>query len=302
MTIVIPRSVWKARYSNGFRVIGTGAWLAAGKQLWLHHSVTNPPGPNATLEQDCAHMREFEAIGQARFQGGISYTWVVMPSGRVFEGHSIDRQGAHTYGYNDTGRAICLAGNYDVNDLPKRMQDAVSALLRELGATLDGPHSQVYATACPGKYARAKIQSINTTAVSGLPIGNPINGDEDNEMGFDFNQVKLPETGTTETVEHEVIFPDMGGAMGVVDRWVKVHGPGQPFVDSTQTSRREAVLELSHFLNDAGNIVGTYEVDDFVLVHHETGPSVQVPPTASKLVLKYHSVKGLNVGVQTKTS
>lgn len=303
MTIVIPRSTWKPRYSNGFRVIGTQEWIAAGKELWLHHSVTNPPGPDATLEEDCAHMRVFEQIGQNRFGGGISYTWVIMPSGRVFEGHSVDRQGAHTANRNNRSRAICLAGNYDVNDLPKRMQDAVVLLLRELGATIDGPHSAVYATACPGKHAKAKIQNMNTTAVSGLPVGNPINGDEDEEMGgFDFNQIKLPETGPTETVEHEILFPDFGGAMGVTDRWVKVHGPGQPFTDSTQGARRQAVLELSHFLNDDGQIVGTYVTDDFILVHHEAGPAVQVPQSASKLVLRYHSVKGLNVGVQTKTS
>jgi hypothetical protein len=246
-------------------------------------------------------MREFESIGQNRFGGGISYTWVVMPSGRVFEGHSIDRQGAHTLGRNNRARAICLAGNYDVKELPKRMQDAVILLLRELDATIDGPHSQVFATACPGKHARARISDMNATAVSGLPVGNPINGNED-EMGFSFNQVPISPTGPTETLEREVLFPDHGGAMGVIDRWVKVHGPGQPFVDSTQTSRREATLELSHFLNDAGDIVGTYEEDDFVLVHHETGPSVQVPQSASKLVLRYHSVVGLNVMVMVKTS
>lgn len=302
MTIVISRSVWKPRYSNGFRVIGTGEWLAAGKELWLHHSVTNPPGPDATLEQDCAHMRYLEQIGQTNFGGGISYTWLVFPSGRVFEGHSIDRQGAHTAGRNNRARAICLVGNYDVNNLPERMERSVAALLRELGATIDGPHSAVYATACPGRHARPRIPNINALAISNLPIGDPTNGNEEQEMGFDFTIVNLPPTGPTETLEREVIFPDHGGAMGVTDRWVKVHGPGQPHTDSTQVARREGMIELSHFLNDAGQIVGNYVSDDFVIVHHETGPSVQVPQTASKLVLRYHSVVGLNVGIQTKTS
>lgn len=120
-------------------------------------------------------------------------------------------------------------------------------------------------------------------------------------MGFSFNQVQLDRTGPTETVEREVLFPDTGGAMNVADRWVKVHGPGQPFVDSTQTSRRQAQVDLSHFLNDDGEIVGTYAADDLVLDHHGTGPSVQVPTDATKLVLRYHSVAGLNVAVQVKT-
>jgi hypothetical protein len=170
--IVIPRSVWKPRHDNGFAVIGVGEWLAAGKEIWLHHSVTNPFGSGATLEQDCQHMRDFEQIGENRFGGGISYTWVIMPSGRVFEGHSIDRQGSHTYQRNNRARAICLAGNYDVSALPAVMERSAALLLRELGATIDGPHSAVYATACPGKYAAPRIGVINQLASSGAPIGD----------------------------------------------------------------------------------------------------------------------------------
>lgn len=170
MSIVIPRSVWQPRHDNGAAVIGIGEWLAAGKELWLHHSITNPFGPNATLEQDCQHMRDFEAIGEARFGAGISYTWVVMPSGRVFQGHDIDRQGTHTYQRNNRSRAICLAGNYDVNALPTVMINSVALLLRELGAQLDGGHRDVYATACPGRFAYPRIGEINNLAVSGQPI------------------------------------------------------------------------------------------------------------------------------------
>lgn len=170
MTIVIPRSVWKPRYDNGFAIIGLNAWNAAGREIWLHHSVTNPFGPSATLEQDCQHMRDFEQIGENRFGGGISYTWVIMPSGRVFQGHDIDRQGSHTYQRNDRSRAICLAGNYDVNALPANMEASAALLLRELGATIDGPHSAVYPTACPGRYAAPRIPNINQLAISGAPI------------------------------------------------------------------------------------------------------------------------------------
>lgn len=170
MSIVIPRSAWGAKFSNGFRTIGLDAWLAAGKELWLHHSVTNAPGPDATFEEDCAHMRLIEQIGQNNFGGGISYTWVVMPSGRVFEGHSIDKQGAHTANRNDRSRAICLAGNYDVVALPQRMMNAVALLLRELNAALDGGHRDVYPTACPGRFAYPRVGEINNLAASGQPI------------------------------------------------------------------------------------------------------------------------------------
>lgn len=187
MTVVIPRQTWAPQHPNGCATIGTQEWLNAGKELWLHHSVTNPPGPDATLEQDCAHMREFEAIGHNRYGCGISYTWVVMPSGRVFQGHDVDRQGTHTYGRNNRSRAICLAGNYHVNELPQRMHNAVARLLRELGATLDGGHRNVFATACPGDHAYERIPSINQLASSGAPI------DPEDDMFSDGDRTTIQE-------------------------------------------------------------------------------------------------------------
>jgi hypothetical protein len=179
MSILIPRSVWKPQYANGFRVIGTSEWEAAGKETWLHHTVTTPPGPDATLEQDCAHMRYVESIGQNNFGGGISYTAVVMPSGRAFEGHSLDRQGSHTYQRNNRARAICLAGNYDSVVPNAKMLGTVALILREWGCELDGGHRDVYATACPGQYAYARISSINQAARSGVPIeGDDVSADD----------------------------------------------------------------------------------------------------------------------------
>lgn len=189
MSIVIPRSTWGPRHDNGVAIIGVQEWLNAGKELWLHHSITNPFGPDATLEQDCQHMRDFESIGENRFGAGISYTWVVMPSGRVFQGHDIDRQGTHTYQRNNKSRGICLAGNYDVTALPARMRVAVAALLRELGASLDGGHRDVYPTACPGRYAYDQIGEINRLASSGEPL---IPGGDDLSWNDTF---KDPDTG-----------------------------------------------------------------------------------------------------------
>lgn len=206
MSIVIPRGVWGARYSNGFAVIGTSAWEAAGREIWVHHSVTNPPGPNATLAQDCAHMREFEAIGQSRFGGGISYTWVIMPSGRVFEGHSIDRQGAHTYQRNDRSRAICFAGNYETNQLPDGMARSAALLLAELGATADGGHRDVYATSCPGQHAYRRIGEINSLSVAHRR--GEINLSQEDDMP------------TPNDVWHGIRFGDRG-AESTPAQWVK---------------------------------------------------------------------------------
>lgn len=216
MTIVIPRSTWEPNYANGCDVIGTEEWEDANRELWLHHSITNPPGPDATLEEDCEHVRAFEAIGEARFGCGISYTWVVLPSGRVFQGHDVDRQGTHTYGRNNRSRAICLAGNYEVDELPTRMSNAVALLLRELGTTLDGGHRDVYPTACPGEHAYDEIPSMNTLATSGEPIENGGSGGggapEELIDLSGFNGYALEVTSGPLTVEHDGYKVDVGSA------------------------------------------------------------------------------------------
>jgi hypothetical protein len=123
-------------------------------------------------------MRTLEKIGQQRFGHGVSYTWAVMPSGRVYQGHSPDRQGAHTRGRNTIGRAIVLVGNYNVTPVNDDMQLAVADLLnhaKERGwvkrARLNGGHRDAPGaqTACPGVHGIAAIPRINDLADNGVP-------------------------------------------------------------------------------------------------------------------------------------
>lgn len=156
---IVSREEWGARFSNGFAPAPVPF-----HELWLHHSVTPAQnGPEA--------IRSLERIGQNRFGGGISYTWLVTPDGTVYEGHSVDREGAHTSGRNSIARAVCLVGNYEQDQPTDAQLNAVAALCRyvhERGWTvhlgLNGGHRDLKQTACPGKNAYAKIPYINATA------------------------------------------------------------------------------------------------------------------------------------------
>lgn len=158
---IVSRAEWDAKHSRGFR----SAPLPA-KELYLHHSVTPAKnGPDA--------VRTLERIGQTRFGGGISYTFAVTPDGTVYEGHGVDRQGAHTGGLNTIARAICLIGNYDADTPSNEMVQAVADLVRfgyEQGwwstPRLTGGHRDApgASTACPGKKAYALIPRINELA------------------------------------------------------------------------------------------------------------------------------------------
>lgn len=158
MQRVIPRAEWGARYAAGF-----GPAPLPATEVWLHHSATTP------LADDHATVRQLEQIGQDRFGGGISYTFLITPAGRVFEGHGVGRRGAHTRGHNTQGRAICLAGNYETSPVTQPQIDAVRWLLAHghgqrwwTAPRLTGGHRDVSPTACPGQRAYDLIPLLNT--------------------------------------------------------------------------------------------------------------------------------------------
>lgn len=162
---IISRSAWGARYADG-----AGPAPLPARDVWLHHSAGGQDG--------AAGVRALEAIGQARFGSGISYTWVIDRQGRIYQGHSVGRQGTHTYAHNDIGRAICLIGNYEVEHPTTAALDAVVWLLGHAHAKgwtsvprLAGGHRDVRATACPGRHAYAAIPEINRSATGGVGGG-----------------------------------------------------------------------------------------------------------------------------------
>lgn len=156
---IITRSEWGARYDDGF-----GALRPPAAEVWLHHTGGNEPDSPAGI-------RELEQVGQDRFAGGISYTFLIGQSGTVYEGTTPNREGAHTFGHNTVGRGICWIGNFQVVNPTERIIQATADLLvhgRNLGwwsqPRLTGGHRDVVATQCPGVNAYAVIGEVNRRA------------------------------------------------------------------------------------------------------------------------------------------
>ena len=169
MSSVASRASWGARYRNG-----VGNRPLGNLDLWFHHTVTTTLSPNATVAQERAQMRVIESIGQNRFGAGISYNYLVFPSGRIYEGASIGRIAYHTGGSrNVTGAAICLVGNYEANRMTRAQEQSVAWLMRR-GRTRNHwrtnnlrPHQTVSSTACPGRYAIGRVSAIQNLSASG---------------------------------------------------------------------------------------------------------------------------------------
>jgi hypothetical protein len=171
MVLIVSRDQWGAVHPDGY---GTST-LPAG-EVWLHHSVTVAPDLLPPFDDEHAAMRTLERIGHQRFGRGISYTFAVMPTGRIYEGHSVEREGAHTAGRNDLARAIVWVGNYDVDEPTPAMVAATAQLLAHgqaagwwTRARLNGGHRQApgASTACPGINGMAAVAAVNDQAARG---------------------------------------------------------------------------------------------------------------------------------------
>ncbi len=163
---LISRAAWGASESDGF-----GNRALPVKEWWLHHSVTVAPDLVPPYTDDDAAIRLLERIGESRFDGGISYTVPITPSGRAYVGHSFWRRGAHTQGHNTVGAAICFVGNYETTRPTTAQLDAAAQVLcaaHRAGLStahrLSGGHRDTKATTCPGKYAYGAVAQINARA------------------------------------------------------------------------------------------------------------------------------------------
>lgn len=159
---VIPRSEWGARPP---RSVSHMANDSGG--VFVHHSVGAAPTSEDGERTEMRAIQRFHMDTRAYVD--IGYSFVVAPSGRIYEGRGLNVAGAHTQNdagtgnYNSTSYGLCVMGNYE-NQVPN---DAVIASLRWLRRSYlnlgDRPvrsHSQVYATACCGRHLRARLGEL----------------------------------------------------------------------------------------------------------------------------------------------
>lgn len=167
---LVRRTAWGAADPTGRPV----AIASPVRHLFLHHSATPDGGPSVVRAIQQFHQRN-------RGWADIAYTWLYSPGDRVFyEGRGPGISGAHTAGYNKTGHAVCVLGNYETEQLPHHaIQDLAGWAewhrLAGWGPASYTPHRKVGQTACPGRNLMAVLDTINHLAEGNQPepLGDP---------------------------------------------------------------------------------------------------------------------------------
>ncbi|WAR03728.1 PGRP1-like protein [Mya arenaria] len=101
---LVNRSGWRARPPKEIELLGTPVEV-----VLIHHSAV---GENSTRWSD------------------IAYNFVVGEDGRVYQGRSWDRVGAHTLGWNKVAISICFLGDYTDKLPPDCALEAAQELIK----------------------------------------------------------------------------------------------------------------------------------------------------------------------------
>lgn len=179
---VVDRSEWGASHGRGNPTSG------AKLEFYVHHSAAKILTPMSLPAQETAEVRRIEAFHAGeltRANPRIAYTFLVAPSGRVYEGTGWGRIGAHTGGRNSSSYAACLMMDGE-KDPPTPQAVQAVAELRIEGIRLGHLHPEhsflghrdAKATKCPGTLvypvtvgiAKAKAPTVQReAAVAPMP-------------------------------------------------------------------------------------------------------------------------------------
>jgi hypothetical protein len=124
----------------------------------VHHTATAAPRARPWLlgsrliSEEKQYVRSIQNyhMDTAKYND-IGYNYLIMPSGRVYEGRGARWQGAHTLGHNDDC-GIAFAGNFQVDKLTWRAKRSYHRLRQAVGVSAGPqyPHRDTSNTACPG--------------------------------------------------------------------------------------------------------------------------------------------------------
>jgi peptidoglycan hydrolase-like protein with peptidoglycan-binding domain len=157
VTTLVRRDAWAALPPRGKKV-AIGVPVA---DLFLHHSASPDNGIKSVQAIQRFHQ-------ESRGWADIAYTWLYSPKERTFfEGRGPGIMQAAQRGHNRDAHSVCVLGNFDATVPTSQTINDLAEWADWHGQTW-GPafyrlHSDVSATACPGKHLATRLSSINAS-------------------------------------------------------------------------------------------------------------------------------------------
>lgn len=161
---VTSRKEWGARPSRS----NPGRVNDPVEQVFIHTSVTSQLPTTATAKQEKEAMLVLQGIAFGRGFSDISYSFVVFPSGRAYEGRGWGVTQAATLNFNDISYSFCTGGNTDVNQETKAQKASIVDLIdtgQRMGRIAKHVkvrgHREVAPKSCPGRlFTDADLKDI----------------------------------------------------------------------------------------------------------------------------------------------
>jgi len=165
-----PRSSWLAASPKASRLTpASGGW----NRITVHHSAKDSKEigkPTSGNVADTIKAIQSFHTGSKSW-GDIGYHFLIDPTGRIWQGRTLEWQGAHATGNNNVSNiGICLLGDFNAE---RPSQDALAALERLVEALCERHHiarSRVYGhrhftnTECPGDALMAWVSRYAANA------------------------------------------------------------------------------------------------------------------------------------------
>lgn len=160
-------------------------------EVYIHHFNSGITPPQTVADSLARVVNADRYHGATQGWGGIGYSWMVDDAGNIFEGRGWFRTGAHTYGFNSKGYAICWLGDSYVSRPTQAALAATAAVVRagvNAGALVANPaivahRDRVPDTSCPGDVLYGQLGEIRALIAAGPgrvdPPSPPIEGDDD---------------------------------------------------------------------------------------------------------------------------
>lgn len=108
---------------------GAGYPMGAVNEAYIHHFASGIQ-PVRSVAEGMARMRGADAYHRSLGWGSIGYSWCVDDLGNIYEGRGWWKTGAHTYGFNSKGYAVCWLGDSTISQPTRLALTAIAQVIR----------------------------------------------------------------------------------------------------------------------------------------------------------------------------